>query len=504
LVAPTGAVPGSDVPFQVSGTNAESWNWSSDGLVSSEGNTAIYNWNTATSKEVTATARNVCGTTSVSTQINIEHLQMAKPKVVPVVATSCGGGAQYKVDLTAYADIDILTGFVWTVTKAGTPIHFDVLGDRGSVIQFQYTGSSAQYSVQAVAVGVGKSNSELSDAQTITAAPTTPVNAKLHGFHIYDVAKSGAYLAQRRANIEVGGSYPYYIYDGGAATTLSWLTPAYTFMPDFDFPAFANATYLWNVDDPHGLLTNASAINGSTAANINLTFGEAINGITGGGSRTIMLSCVVTINSCSYPLTFPIVVQDKFACGTGGYTTVVMGTTEPFGDRTSQRSYETYTFPTSVSDPTPRCWMIEDSAEGTNNDIATIGCRGSYATLSDNSSGFHYASGTREKDSACPPGWRLPRGDDNYLDYQNSTSEIGLHFANLQTWNEYKKMWFKNFTHQHGYICNIPWYRWHIWVLEGTGAWDHEAWISRDDRQMAPNGNASHESFSARCVKEVY
>ncbi|MDR1698588.1 MAG: hypothetical protein LBR75_02020 [Prevotellaceae bacterium] len=495
-VAPAKAVPNVTVPFQATGINAESWIWDGDGKVSEDGNGAEYSWATAGQKTVTATARNACGATSVSATIEVEDARMAQPTVQVVAAAACGGGAEYKVDLNAYSDIDILTGFNWTVTRAGVPISFRTFGEMGETVQFEYTApGGVPYSVQAVAVGVGKVNSEPSEVQTITPTALATRNFKLRGIQIFDVAQTGADLEQREANITPGGTYSYSIYDGGTAQTSGSTA--------FNFPAVAGATYSWSVDDPNGLLTNAAMINSATTASISLTFGNAINSITNGQSKTVRLSCVITVNGCPYVTLFPVTVQDRFACGTGGYPTKLLGTKTPYGDRREQRKYDTYTFPTSDTDPTPKCWMIEDSAEGTNENTAGACDDGSYARQTDNGRGFHYRSDNNEKHSACLPGWHLPVGGNSPNNISNTT-ELGNHFRNLQTWPEYKAMWYKNYTAQHGYDCTPTYYAWDIWVLAGSSSTDHEGWIERNTRNMQPGGDATHNSFSARCVKDNY
>ncbi len=503
-VAPSKGTTDAILPFQATGVNVETWSWSPNGKFSASDNGAEYSWATEGEKTVTAMAENACGTTPVSTAITIEDQKMSQPEVEPVSVSICGGGAQYKVDLSTYPDANILTDFSWIVKRDGTNIPYRTLSEKSSVIQFEYIGTSATYTVQAIAVGVGRKNSDPSTEMTVSTVTPSNIVAKLHGVQIFDVAKTGSDLAQRRANIEAGGSYSYKIYNG-----VTTLPPNTNTLVTFDYPAFTGATFVWAVDDPDGLLSNADEINGTTNPNISLTFDDTINNITNGQSKTIMLSCVIKIDNCEYPVMFPIKVQDKFACGTGGIPTKLWGTTVAYGDRISQRAYDTYTFPTSDTDLTPKCWMIEDSAEGTNVDAAG-GCRnGKYARQTDNSQGFHYFSGSQEKHSACPAGWRLPVGGGRGTSIDDNPTEMGKHFRSLQKSSEYKAMWYINFTGRHGYDCTATYYEWCIWSLAGTDSWDHEAWIRRlranqSSDDAVPYGDSSHNSFSARCVKDVY
>ena len=527
-VAPATGIPGAVIPFAVTATNVETWEWSTDGrLNNTTVDNAEYQWATEGIRTVTATARNACGRTSTTTSIDIKSLKMTTPIINPVAVSTCGGGAQYQIDLNQFSEEerDILTGFNWTVTRANVPIPFITLGEKGSIVQFEYSGTSAVYAVSAVAAGVGRINSDPGNGPAAQPATPTAHNLKLRGYHLYDVARTGGDLEQRQSNIVAGGTYPYSIYNGGTEITTTWGSTSIANPAEFSFPAPSGATYSWSIDDPDGLASNAAMINGATTANINLTFSEAINSITNGQVRTVMLACVVTIGGCHYPVSFPIRVQDKFACGTGSYTTLLMGSTTPYGARTSQRSYRTYTFPTSRTDQTPKCWMIEDSAEGTSATTALTstsvpsGCRnGQYAQRTDHSRGFHYWSSLATKRDACPAGWRMPVGGGGAAgatlaaqETGASASEMSRHFVNLLSWAEYKHMWFSAAPDAlHGYNCttvhsdaNTTDRSWHIWGTNDTTGGRQEAWINKNRRRMSMN-DSSHQAFSIRCVKDVY
>jgi uncharacterized protein (TIGR02145 family) len=487
-VAPGEGVPDTEIPFQATGANVSEWVWSTDGRQSVTGNTAIYKWSSPGQRTVTATAKNNCGSTSVSAVIDVQYRQMATPAIVLVAGGSCGGGARYKIDLPAYADKDILTSVQWTIKRNNAPVSFTTTGSKQEIVTFEY-GSAGTFTIEAVAVGVGKTNSVAATAPSLSVASPTTKNVKLYGPHIYDVRKTGSDLAQREANIFSGTSQTYHWYD---ATRISSSNGAYLAW-NFNRNAPGITSYHWNVDDPNGLLSNAAAVNTCTTAEVTLTFGDGVNSITNGASKALTLSCVLVDGSgCAYVKSQVITVQDKFACGTGGTTTLLKG---------ANGNYKTYTFPIGGAN---QCWMVHDSREG--NPSAS---RDRTATKSDrNPNGYHYSgSNANEKNSACLSGWHVPTCGSSGTEW----GKLGDFIQNSTTNSEeYKYMFYIDYSVQHGYNGTTTHYDWQIWNCAGTSGSNHEFWMKRvnssgvESADIDYNGDGFIESYSVRCVKNSY
>ena len=484
-IAPSQSIPDTEIPFQVTAANVSEWEWSIDGIKTHTGNTAIYQWSSTGQRTVVATAKNNCGVTSVSTNINIEYNQMATPAIVLVSGGGCGSGARYKIDVDNYADKAILTSVQWLVKLNSTPIPFNTIGSKQEIVTFEY-GLGGSFTIEAVAVGVGKTNSVAATASLMSSSPTTK-KVRLYGPHIYDVAKTGSNLSQREANIFSGTSQTYHWYD---ATRISTTNGSYTWNFNRDVPGIVS--YQWSVDDPHGLLTNANAINGCLTKTVTLVFGDAVNSITNGASKSLTLSCILTdAGGCAYPQSQEITVQDKFACGTGGVTTLLKG---------ANASYKTYTFPINGN----QCWMVHDSREGSNPSYPS-------ATRSDrNPNGYHYSgSSSSQKNSACLPGWHVPTCGSANTEWGRLGDFIQNTTLNSE---EYKQMFYIDYSAQHGYSGTNTWYAWEIWNCAGVGADDHEFWMERTtssggstpSTKIDYDGNADRESYSVRCVKDSY
>jgi|GEM_PF-4511618 len=467
---------------------------------------------------ISITPFNHCGSgISLSVPVTVINGNLPTPGITPTNGDFCNAvvftitrpatdwtDAQWSA-LTADNIIATRSGAVYSgdLSFDGTNYYYSVAASSTSnqPVTINFTGSIGGINIEPLASAISG----------ITVRITTESSFSVTGRACFDIVfqnegTSCGLLTQRvanRANFNTAHTYTL------AGTLGSGVT-------------ITNIVWSYDIDYRHTSASDAvvgfspSATNSVIANNsVNITFNPALlNTVLGDDGIDVIVTAIVTTSggacgTAMFAVTRTINIRDCVCCGSGG-TALPM--------QIGNNIYDTHLYMTNGVE---RCWMVQNSREGTPRNTGSIGANNSTSVWNQYGShpvaarGYYYVWATAQTD-ACPAGWKVPSPE------QFGTSEIsgglwtaldGMRSEPLAT--SARRFWMGNVTgskvmseknpHLAGYRIGGTAGTWQVWGSGGyywSNVSGNDFYGTHGEYLMRSTNTAVGYGFSVRCIKD--